>query len=91
MGKLLAFPFTGERAGGVVHVWPSGCGRFEIAHESASGNSWGYFEVFDCPQIATAAAYALNRDILGGSCAVHLNPAVIDALPVSPAPDREGF
>ncbi|MDB5583381.1 MAG: hypothetical protein JWR80_8557 [Bradyrhizobium sp.] len=89
MGKLLAFPGNYSRNGGTVHVLPREHGGYEIAHESASGNSWGHFENFEDPQEAVAAGYRLNRDVLESSCEVFISPAVLADMP--DAPDRGAF
>ncbi len=89
MGKVIPFPGS-TISGGIVHVYAFGNG-YEIGHESASGDSWGGFEQFDCAQTAVAAAYRLNRDVYGGGCCVDLHADVLAALPDTPAPDRGEF
>ena len=55
---------------------------FQVAHESASGNSWGSFAEYRTGQEAITAAYALNRDEYGGECNVSIcDAAVQDACP----------
>jgi hypothetical protein len=58
---------------GIVHVLPLDGGGFEVAHESASGNSWGNFTgPFARAEEAVAAANALNRATYAGACEVHV-------------------
>ena len=64
-----------------MHVWPTDDGKFEIAHESASGGSWGFFQEFPIASEAVAAAHRLNRKELGGLCDVDARPAVLAAIP----------
>ncbi|MEJ7926367.1 hypothetical protein WG908_06290 [Sphingobium sp. AN641] len=89
MCKVIAFPGVNLAAriariepsgdNGIVHVWQTGPGQFEIGHESRSGSSWGHFETFDNPGAAVAGAHRLNRRLLGGECEVFV-PAAIRAL-----------
>ena len=83
MSNILAFPRARDGSRGIVHVMPRKSGGFEIGHESASGNSWGFFAgPFDRGQTAIAAAYALNRDQLDGSCNVAIcHEALADIAP----------
>lgn len=91
MGSLILFPRSVSAPGGVVHAYPLEGGGFEIGHESSSGNSWGSFEQFDCPEAAAAAAYRLNREVYGNSCSVDLHTGLLAALPDTPGPDRGAF
>lgn len=79
---------------GTIHVWaPDEEGGFLIGQESASGNSWGYFDTFPTAHEAIDAAYRLRdrlyNEALGWAndverCAVHIPDAVLALL------DQEG-
>ncbi len=79
MGKVLPFPRAVRPRHGIIHVSPCENGRFEIAHESGSGNSWDGFQQFPCAEAAIFAAYALNKEAYGGECEVSLHPSVLEA------------
>lgn len=83
MGNVL--PFGRSRSGnrGTVHVMLYEGDGFGVSHESASGNSWGEFLTFASAAEAVSAAYALNRDKMGGECDVYVPPAVLALLPTS--------
>ena len=85
MAKIL--PFTRGRIAsrGTVHVMPSVHG-FEIGHESASGGSWGSFDVFPDAQAAIVAAYQLNALQYGGACDVRICAEALGAVDTSTEP-----
>jgi len=84
-------PWARPKSRGVVHVWASDEGGFEIGHESATGNSWGHFDRFGQPSDAIAAAHALNRDKLDGLAEVSINPDVVSALATPASPEQGEF
>jgi hypothetical protein len=72
---VLHFPRIIHPSRGVIHVMPSQHGGYEIAHESASGGSWGSFEGPFVDQIdAIQAARNLNRHQYESVCHVEIWP-----------------
>lgn len=71
-GRIVPFrPLVGDDRHGTVHVMPHENGGYEVAHESASGDSWGSFSgMIPDAQAAVAAAHSLNRNSYGGRRAV---------------------
>lgn len=74
---ILQFPAMRSRNRGTVHVTDGTAGGFVVAHESASGDSWGHFSEHASGFEAIVAAYALNRDELGGECDVFVCDAAL--------------
>ena len=71
-------PAPTVRYSGTVRVMGNKALGFEVAHESASGDSWGNFSgPYPNGNDAIAAANALNRDAYNGDCKVEICP---DAL-----------
>lgn len=77
------FPTPHDDDRGTVHVMGDTVSGFEVAHESASGNSWGMFSgPYRSGEEAITIAYALNRDQYRGGCNVFVcDAAVQDANP----------
>jgi hypothetical protein len=76
MGSLFVFPTRRRDDHGCIHVWLLDDGRFEVGHESRSGDSWGNFTEYHTAEQAVAAAFALNRDEYASQCDVHVNEDV---------------
>lgn len=81
MGEVIRFP--GRRAagpsGGIIHVWRTNSGTYEVGHESRSGNSWGCFTEYATAQGAIEAAHRLNAEF-GGDCEVFIGKDAMLAL-----------
>lgn len=71
------FPSRRDPRAGVIHVMGDRIDGFEVAHESASGNSWGGFECFAKGEDAITRAYAMNRDQYAGACEVYVCDAAV--------------
>lgn len=81
-GRVIAFPSRRPVFSGTVCVSGDSVDGFQVAHESASGESWGSFSEHRTGQEAIAAAYALNRDTYNGECDVFIcDAAAQDACP----------
>jgi hypothetical protein len=77
--SVTPFPRRRSDQRGCVHVKGDRIAGFDISDESASGSSWGhFFGPFPTGQEAITAAYALNRDVLGGECDVFVCDAAIE-------------
>lgn len=81
--RVLPFPTRHDDRHGTVCVSGDSLDGFRVAHESASGNSWGSFSgSYRSGQEAITTAYALNRDEYGGECNVFVGDAAVqDACP----------
>ncbi|MBB4153254.1 hypothetical protein GGQ80_001142 [Sphingomonas jinjuensis] len=67
--QVIPFPRRGGVSRGTIHIGQTEDGDWQIAHESASGNSWGNFsEPFEHVWEAIAAARTLNRETYGNEC-----------------------
>lgn len=89
--SVIPFPAPLRPNSGTVHVMGDKAAGFEVAHESASGNSWGNFAPYRTGQEAITAAYALNRDQYGGECDVFVcDAAVQDSCPDVGLPSVHG-
>lgn len=75
-------PISPRYTSGTVHVWRREEGGYEIGHESSPGNSWGYFDTFDCPVRAMIAACRLNIEKLDGKAEMVFADDVIGDLEV---------
>lgn len=72
MSKVLPFKRPHAKSFGQVHVFHSSCGRLEVMHESASGESWatlGHFERED-REIAVRKALSALSDYPGARLGV---------------------
>jgi hypothetical protein len=80
---IIPFPTLHDSRHGTVCVMNNSDGGFDVAHESASGNSWGGFlGPFSSGEEAITVAYALNRDAYDGQCNVFVCDAALqDANP----------
>jgi hypothetical protein len=75
---IIPFPRPHRERRGAVHVTGDRSSGFEVAHESSSGDSWGYFSgPYGTGEEAITAAYALNRDALAGECDVFVCEAAV--------------
>jgi hypothetical protein len=92
-GVVLPFPLPPRPYTGTVHVMGDAVARYEVAHESSSGNSWGSFTgPFRHGQDAIAAAFALNRDVYSGGCDVAIcEPALRERDQTHFNDQQEGF
>jgi hypothetical protein len=86
MGEVVSFGGRRTENNGIVHVWKTSDGGYEIGQESRSGNSWGSFDQFDTAQEAVAAAYRLNAEVYDGACEVFINEDVLADIPATPGP-----
>ncbi len=92
-GRIIPFPSSAQPYRGTVCVMGDRTNGFQVAHESASGNSWGDFSDHVRGQDAITAAYALNRDVYLGGCDISICEAAMqdrDPEPTSPH-SREDF
>lgn len=79
MGVVI--PLRRERSTkGTVHIRRLAEGGYEIAHESSSGDSWGFFQTFKCPIRAMVAACRLNLNQLEGRAELAFSDDVIGDL-----------
>lgn len=76
-GRVIPLPLPARPYGGTVCVMGDKRNGFEVAHESASGDSWGGFTSYTHGQEAIAAAYAMNRDQYAGQCNVSICEAAL--------------
>lgn len=51
---------------GMIHVYRIAPDTYEVGHESAGGNSWGYFSQHTDAAEAISAAVRLNMETFGG-------------------------
>ena len=79
MGKVVQIRVPDGDFYGRIHV-AARDGGFEVAHESASGNSWGGFRMFVCAEEAIAAAYRVNQVEHDGECEIYINPDALAAV-----------
>lgn len=91
--RVIPFPRVALPYQGTVCVMGDRIHGFQVAHESASGSSWGSFSDYTRGQDAIAAAYAINRDVYLGGCNVSICEAALqDRDPETPSADaQEGF
>lgn len=93
-GRVIPLPLPARPYGGTVCVMGDKRSGFEVAHESASGDSWGSFSgPYDRGQDAITAAFALNRDTYFGGCDVSIcEAALLDREgEQAPSHSREDF
>lgn len=55
---------------GTIHVYRIAPDTYEVGHESAGGNSWGYFSRHSDAAEAIAVAVRLNHETFGGGADV---------------------
>ncbi len=83
MGNVVSL-HRSARGSGCVHVWREGSVGFCVAHESASGDSWGGFLNFNTALDAVAGARRLALHEYG-DCEVFVPDDVQAILPVGTA------
>lgn len=79
MGNVLPFlwPYASPPADcGIIQVYRIAPDTYEVGHESAGGNSWGYFSQHGDAAGAIAAAVRLNRESFWGGAEVFVPDAI---------------
>lgn len=91
--RIVQLPRADDADRATIHVTVADAGGYEVAHESCTGNSWGFFSRHATAEEAITQAYRLNREELAGECCIFICEAALVEVAVNagPAPARGGF